>query len=196
MSAMGVPQPQGAVLLAPIPGAARMAWSFASFEPLPHNGGTPKEIYDPRSPAQLKMLAERLLSCHALATLTAADQLCINGDRNLGNLVFTGARTFVAIDHSDILGGPDWTDDSLLRPTGWAQAKLMDLCHSIKPLTPTQRNAFVAAADVAVEAMHQQWQPLRAAVSEDCDARLALDAVWWRSLDVARWFRERLELLL
>lgn len=196
MSALGVPQPPGAVLLAPIPGAARMAWSFVSFEPLPHSDGTPKEIYDPKSPAQMKALAERLLACHAFAALTAADQLCINGDRNLGNLVFTGARTFVAIDHSDILGGPDWTDDSLLRPTAWAQAKLMDLCHSIKPLTPTQRNAFVAAADVAVEAMHQQWQPLRAAVSEDCDARLALDAVWWRSLDVARWFRERLELLL
>lgn len=196
MSAMGVPQPPAAILLAPIPGETRTAWSFVSFEALPRSDGTPKEIYDPRSTEQLKMLADRLLACHAFAALTAVDQLCINGDRNMGNLVFTGARTFVAIDHSDILGGFSWSDDSLIRPTEWAQAKLLDFCHSIKPLTLTQRSAFVAAADVATETMHQQWQPLRAALGNNREACLALDAVWWRSLDVARWFRERLHLLL
>lgn len=195
MSALTVPQPQAAVLRAPIPGGTRMAWSFVSFEPLPRSEGTPKEIYNPTDAAQLKKLAERLLACHAFATLTAADQLCINGDRNMGNLVFTGPRSFVAIDHSDILGGCGWQDDSLLRPSAWAQAKLMDLCESIKPLTITQCNALAAAADIATEALHEQWLPLRAAMADSREACLALDAVWWRSLDVARWYRERLKLL-
>lgn len=196
MSALGVPQPVAGVLLAPIPGEPRMAWAFVSFEALPRSDGTPKEIYDPRNAAHMQALATRLLECHAFAALTAADQLCINGDRNMGNLVFTGSRTFVAIDHSDILGGPGWELDSLIRPTGWAEAKLFEFCRSIKPLTPTQRNAFAAAADVATEAMHMQWQPLRAAMKDHREACLALDAVWWRSLDVARWFRDRLQLLV
>ena len=52
-----------------------------------------------------------------------------------------------------------------------------------------------AAADVAIEALHAHWLPLRIAMAESNEARLALDAVWWRSLDVARWYRERLKLL-
>lgn len=195
MSAMTVPQPPAAVLLAPIPGDTRAAWSFVSFENLPRSEGTPKEIYSLTDPKQLKTMADRLLACHAFATLTAADQLCINGDRNLGNLVFTGPRSFVSIDHSDILGGYDWPRDSLLKPTTWSQAKLVDLCQSICGLSDSQRNTLVAAADVAVEALYQQWQPLREAVASSQEARLALDAVWWRSLDVARWYRKELHLL-
>jgi len=195
MSALTVPQPPAAVLRAPIPGDTRMAWSFVSFEPMPRSEGTPKEIYHPASADQMKKLAERLLACHAFSTLAAADQLCINGDRNMGNLVFTGPRSFVAIDHSDILGGCDWLEDSLLHPTAWAPAKLVDFCQSIKTLTPPQRGALAAAADVAIETLYNQWQPLRAAVAGSREACLALDAVWWRSLDVARWYRDRLQLL-
>ena len=195
MSALTVPQPPAAVLRAPIPGETRMAWSFVSFEPMPRSEGTPKEIYCHTDTQQLKKLAERLLACPAFATLTAADQLCINGDRNMGNLVFTGPRSFVAIDHSDILGGCNWQDHSLLCPTDWAQAKLVNLCESTKPLTLTQCSALTAAADVAIEALHAHWLPLRIAMAESNEARLALDAVWWRSLDVARWYRERLKLL-
>ena len=195
MAALGVPQPEAGVLRAPVPSNGRLAWAFVSFEALPGSEGTPKEIYNPGDGMQLKLLAERLLRCPAFATLTAADQLCINGDRNLGNLVFTGSRSFVAIDHSDILGGCAWQRDELLKPTTWAEAKLVQFCESIRPLSPTQRNALAAAADVACEALHLKWQPLRQAISADQDGALALDAVWWRSLVLAQWFRERLQLL-
>lgn len=196
MSALCVPQPEAGVMLAPVPNDNRSVWSFVSFEALPRSEGTPKEIYHVTDPEQHKILAARLLACNAFAPLNAADQLCINGDRNIGNLVFTGPRSFVAIDHSDILGGYDWHTDSLLRPTHWAQAKLQELCHAAKPLTPTQRDALMAAADVAVEALYQQWQPLRAAMQGSGEACIALDAVWWRSLDVAQWYKDRLQLLL
>lgn len=196
MSAMCVPQPEAGVMLAPIPDEPRNAWSFVSFEPLPRNEGTPKEIYHITDPAHHKLLAARLLACRAFALLNAADQLCINGDRNIGNLVFTGPCSFVAIDHSDILGGCNWHLDSLLQPTHWAPAKLQELCHAARALTPTQRDALMAAADVAVEALHQQWRPLRAALQESSEACIALDAVWWRSLDVAQWYKDRLQLLL
>lgn len=196
MSAMGVPQPEAAVMLAPIPEHARLAWAFVSFEPMPHSGGTPKEIYNLASEEHVHLMAARLLACDYFARLNAADQLCINGDRNLGNLVFTGQRSFVAIDHSDILGGYDWQVDNLRRPTAWAQAKLMELCQSVKPLQPVQCDALIVAADIAIEALYEQWQPLRAALQDSSEGLIALDAVWWRSLCVAQWYRERLHSLL
>lgn len=196
MSAVGVPQPEAGVLLAPVPGQERLAWAFVSFEPMPHSEGTPKEIYDISSAAHFKIMTARLLACHSFALLNAADQLCINGDRNIGNLVFTGPRSFVAIDHSDILGGYEWNRDSLLRPTTWASAKLVELCQAVQPLTATQRDALVAAADVAIEALYLHWLPLREALQNDSDAYTALDAVWWRSLSVAHWYRDKLQLLL
>lgn len=196
MSAVGVPQPESGVLLAPVPGQNRLAWAFVSFEPMPRSEGTPKEIYDITSDSHAKMLAARLMACQSFSLLNAADQLCINGDRNIGNLVFTGPRTFVAIDHSDILGGCNWQRDSLVRPTAWATAKLVELCNAVQPLTATQRDALIAAADVAIEALYLQWQPLRDALQNDSDARTALDAVWWRSLTVAQWYRDKLQLLL
>lgn len=196
MGALGVPQPETAVMKAPIPGAEQLAWAFVSFEPVPRSEGTPKEIYDSANVDHLKLLAARLLSCHNFALLNAADQLCANGDRNIGNLVFTGPKSFVAIDHSDILGGCNWHIDSLLMPTAWAPAKLVDLCQAMKPLTNTQRDALVAAADVAIEALYQAWIPLHDAMSGDRETRIALEAVWWRSLDVARWYRDRLHLLV
>ena len=60
----------------------------------------------------------------------------------------------------------------------------------------TQRDALIAAADVAIEALYLQWLPLRDALQGDPDARTALDAVWWRSLTVAQWYRDKLQLLL
>lgn len=196
MSAMGVPQPEAAVMLAPVPEQSHLAWAFVSFEPLPRNNGTPKEIYNLANQEHIHLMAARLLACDHFGLLNAADQLCINGDRNLGNLVFTGQRSFVAIDHSDILGGYDWKLDSLLRPTTWAQAKLIELCQAVKTLQPSQSNALIAAADVAIEALYDQWQPLRTALQDSPEACVALNAVWWRSLCVAQWYRERLHSLL
>lgn len=196
MSAMGVPQPESGVLLAPVPGQARSAWAFVSFEPMPRNEGTPKEIYNLTDERHAQLLTARLLACQGFALLNAADQLCINGDRNIGNLVFTGPRSFVAIDHSDILGGYDWKLDSLLCPTTWASAKLIELCQAVKPLLPSQRDSLVAAADVAIEALYLQWKPLRDALQDNRESCIALDAVWWRSLSVAQWYRDKLQLLV
>ena len=133
MSAMGVPQPPCAVMLAPVFEAdpPMIAWSFISCQPRPTFDGTPKEIYKIEDAVALSILIKRIFSCPMLPLLIAADQLVMNGDRNLGNFVFTGKRAFVAIDHGEIMGGGAGTNDALLRPTGWAVSKLIEELVSI-----------------------------------------------------------------
>lgn len=199
MGAMGVPQPRCAVMPAPVFGHPEglVAWAFVSFQPRPVSEGTPKELYDLQDAGALESVKKRLFDCPALPLLIAADQLAINPDRNLGNLVFTGRKTFVAIDHAGILGGPAWTQDELTRPTIWALSKLIEKLESIETLKPRMRSAFLASAQVVEDNFYEVQAELRAALNCESDdaARLAMDAVWWRSLDVARWFKNRLQLL-
>lgn len=197
MSALGVPQPNAAVMPAPLLGTGQILWAFVSFSPMPTNQGTPKEHYDLSNAEQCRILVDRLLSCHALGSLIAADQLCLNTDRNMGNLVFTGKKSFVAIDHGEILGGRQWTRDSLLRPTEWCRSLTLEVCEFYTPLAPRHCNTVYASADVAAEALWEKYSALHSVVDGDRngDGRLALEAVWWRSLNLSEWFRNQLKLM-
>lgn len=197
MSALGVPQPNAVMMPAPLLGTGPIQWAFVSFAPMPVNQGTPKECYDLNDAGQCRMLIDRLLSCHALGNLIAADQLCLNADRNLGNLVFTGKKTFVAIDHGELLGGSQWSRDSLLRPTEWCRSVALEVCELNDPLSPQHRNTVYASADVMAEALWERYSALREVMESgrSGDGNLALEAVWWRSLDLAQWFGQQLKLM-
>ena len=195
MSALSVPQPACAFMEVPIDGVA--AWAFVSLQPTPTFEGTPKEQYNVSDVDQLTTLIKRLLDCHDLPRLIAADQLVMNGDRNLGNLVFTGKRSFVAIDHSDILGGHDWELENLLKTTTWSRSKIIEDLIGIKNLRPSTCGALVAAAEIVQQAYFDTQIELKMAlnVGTSRDAEIAIDALWWRCLKIDSWFRNRLKLL-
>lgn len=196
MSALSIPQPACAFMEAPIDGVT--AWAFVSLQPSPSFEGTPKEQYNTNDAAQLPALIKRLLDCHDLPRLMAADQLIMNGDRNLGNLVFTGKRSFVAIDHSDILGGPDWELESLIKTTTWSRSKIIEDLIGIKNLRPSTCGALVAAAEIVQQAYFDTQIELKMALNAGTnrDAEIAIEALWWRCLEIASWFRNRLKLLI
>jgi hypothetical protein len=197
MSSLGVPQPPAALLQAPVMGdPSVIAYAFVSLQSIPVFDGTPKAHY--LAGADNAALKKRVLACPALPMLVAADQLVINADRNLGNLVFTGKDSFAAIDHSDILGGCNWQVESLQKPTYWAQSKLIESADwlQINDLTPSQKNNFFAASEVVSEKFYEVQNDLVAALncSQTYESKISLDAVWWRSLDLAKWFKDRLHL--
>lgn len=197
LSALGVPQPEAAVMRAPFKGTGPLAWSFVSLFPRPTSQGTPKQLYDLANPLALAVLTQRLYGCPALPLLIAADQLISNADRNLGNLVFTGETQFVAIDHSDILGGPAWTTSELWHTQVWSRSKLIEDLVSIEELSPPTRARLAAASEVVEEVFFTHQMTVRKLV--DCDTEfdsyMAMNAVWWRGVSLASWFRQKLELL-
>jgi hypothetical protein len=200
MSSFGVPQPCCAIMEAPIFGSPTNAsgLAFVSCQPRPSFEGTPKEIYNWHDAGELQTLIDRLFDCPSLPLLIAADQFLINADRNIGNLVFTGRKTFVAIDHGEILGGGLSSEASLLRPTSWARSKLIEGLVQIKDLKPAFKNAIMASAQIAEEQFYECQIDLKAAL--DCGVNthtsIAMDAVWWRCLNVAQWFKLRLQLVV
>lgn len=199
MAVLGVPQPSAAIMLAPrlgVPG--QLEWAFVSFMPTPVCEGTPKEIYNLSDASQLKVIADRLMQCTAFSGMVAADQLCMNDDRNIGNIVFTGPRSFVVIDHNQILGGNSWQRGDLLRPTQWVVSKPLYLCEQCSTIPKGAANALVASAEVTAERLWECYAKLHDALtaSDPENANLALNAVWWRSLELADWFKQKLHLML
>lgn len=195
MSAMGIPQPEAAIMYAP---SEDGAWhpSFVSFETQPQAQGTAKEIYtDLDDGTQLARLANRLLSCCGFYALVAADELCINEDRNTGNLIFTGARSFVVIDHSDILGGAGWTPETLAKYSGWCASKLLQICRLSDKLDTQQETKVLAATEVAVERFFEQ-HPVLSEALKGPGATLALDAIAARSASLADACRNHFGLLV
>lgn len=200
MASLGIPQPICAILQAPIFGSTtnETAYAFVSCQPSPVYEGTPKEHYTPDDPIKYAALLKRLFDCPALPSLIAADQLLMNADRNLGNLVFTGKSSFVAIDHGEILGGIAWQARDLIAPTIWAESKPMEVWTAIDQLRPSLKSAIYASAEIVQEKFYEVQQSLREAL--DCtthsDSAIALDAVWWRCLKLANWHADRLQLLV
>lgn len=199
LSAFGVPQPQAAVMPAPchaVAGAPWM-WAFISCEPRPTVDGTPKQLYNYLDPIQHAALTQRLFACPALPLLIAADQLVRNGDRNIGNLVFTGKNAFVAIDHGEILGGANWRLEDLWFTQQWATSILVEALVPIGSLKPQLRSAIQASSELVAETFFELQQDLRSVL--DCgassDAAAAMDAVWWRCVALVDWFRQRLQLV-
>ncbi len=197
MSALGVPQPPTAIIPAPIYG--QMHWAFVSFQPIPVSHGTPKEIYNLCDEWQTKQLIARLLSCHAYASMVAADQLCMNADRNLGNLVFTGAKDFVVIDHGEILGGSAWKMEDLLKPSEWVTSKGMEICSHYNPLPTSTKNAIYAAAEVVAESLNDGYNELHDTLlraNNTQEMSVVLKVIWDRSSCLVQWFRNELGLVL
>lgn len=200
MSMLGVPQPQGAVMPAPVFGApgTPVAWAFISCQPLPTFEGTPKQLYNIADPKQHVELVKRLLACTALPLLVAADQLVGNGDRNIGNLVFTGKSSFVAIDHGHILGGPDWEMGQLFFTPKWATSKLIEGLTDIDKLPKSTKSAILGASSVVEDEFYAQQLVLKTALDAASDANMsvALDCLWWRCQLLAEWFKDRLQLVV
>ena len=199
MAALGVPQPEAAIMQAPrLGGSTMLEWAFVSLMPTPVCEGTPKEIYTPTDASQLKAIADRLMQCTAFEGMVTADQLCMNHDRNMGNIVFTGAKTFVVIDHNLILGGYNWLRDDLLKPTQWVDSVPLNLCERCSTIPKRTANALVASAEVTAERLWNCYAELHEALtlSDPDNANLALNAVWWRSLELADWFKQKLHLML
>jgi hypothetical protein len=196
-AALGVPQPECAILQAPLPGTAMMGWAFVSLEPVPTVQGTPKQLYNLTDPQQHQALIKRLMACPALPLLVAADQLLGNNDRNMGNLVFTGKQQFVAIDQGGILGGLHWTLADLWFAQQWARSKPIEDLTPIQSLSPSQKNAIFAAAELVEQAFFEQQKELRSALgaSHNTEVHTAMHAIWWRAFFLAQWFRNRLDLL-
>jgi hypothetical protein len=199
MHAMGVPQPRAALVQAPVlalPGNP-VAWAFASCQPTPRFEGTPVQIYNLADPKKYTELVERLFSCPALPLLIAVDQLVQNADRNLGNLVFTSKSGFVAIDHSDILGGPAWTTDQHWFQQTWAKSRLIEDVVQIHSLKPQLKGAILVSSEQVSQKFFAFQLQLRDALEEgkNSDVQAAMHAVWWRCLDLTSWFKDRLQLL-
>jgi hypothetical protein len=199
MSLMGVPQPHAALMQAPVfsMAGAPMAWAFVSCQPRPTFEGTPKQIYRIEDPTQHQALIQRLFGCPALPLLIAADQLLANADRNIGNLVFTGKNQFVAIDHSNVLGGPDWALANLWFTPSWATSKLIELLTPIANVPDQSRSAILASAQLVAEAFYEGQLELQALLNyrDSAEATAALDALWWRCRPIADWFQDRLQLV-
>jgi hypothetical protein len=200
MSALGVPQPNVAIMQAPIDMLPTKPWSwaFVSIEPRPVFDGTPKQLYNIQIPEQHTKLVQRLFACPALPLLIAADQVLKNADRNIGNLVFTGKSSFVAIDNGEILGGGAWRLGDLWFSQSWAVSKLIECLVPLDSLKPEMRSAICASAQVVADKFFEAQNDLRLALECEMstDATVAMDALWWRCLSLADWFGDRLKLIV
>ena len=199
MRALGVPQPNAGVMLAPVfalPGTP-LQWSFASCQPSPTFEGTPAQLYKIDKPEQREALVKRLLACTAMPLLIAADQLVKNGDRNPGNLVFTGKSSFVAIDHSDVLGGPAWQLPDTHFTQGWAWSRPIEQLTTIPDLKNDTKSAILASAQLVSEKLFELQNELKDVLGAESNASVsaALNMVWWRALDLEKWFKEKFGLL-
>lgn len=203
-SALGVPQPQAAMMPAPTIDQGRptnrMQWAFCSFEPTPRFDGIAKKTYNIGDPDQVKALIKRLfLDCwHQLPILIAADQLLIHPDRNIGNIAFTGKKSFVAIDGGGILGGEHVHPWELYKHQGWAESKLIEALIPIETLSPTQKNTLIAAAQCVEEQFFKHHQEIAQAINyrKHRDVDVCFDAIWWRALEIEAMFRKKLGVLL
>lgn len=200
LSALGVPQPPAAILPAPVPGTNTLAWAFCSMEPSPAFEGTAKYIYNIANPAQYQALIKRLFEdCeHLLPGLIAADQLLLHADRNIGNIAFTGKKTFVAIDAGGILCGADCPPERLLYPAGWVRSKLIEDLVPLTKITPKLSNALIAAAQCTAEQFYAHHGEITSAINYrgNRDASICFDALWWRTLDLEAIFRTHLNALI
>lgn len=197
MSALGMPQPESAVIKAPIPSTNQANFAFVSFQPVPLSEGTPKEIYNLNKIEHWKVLAERMVGCSAFPGMIAADQVCMNHDRNMGNLVFTSKKGFVLIDHSEIFGGGNSDINQLLKTTQKVNSIPLAMCEQFYPLKQRVKSAVCGAADVVAEKMWTEYTSLCNALKADeqREVKIALDAIWWRSLELSKWLKNEMGVL-
>lgn len=197
LTGLGVPCAAGAVIYAPVMGAGPVRPAFASLESPLKFEGTAKQIYKVHA-AGMAELTRRLHACGAFASIVAADQLLANSDRNLGNIAFVGPHTLEIFDHDAILGGPSLPTERLYEPLGWSRSKLIEDLNPIHTLPKRVKTSIMAAAEVLLERFYQIQPDFREAIQVKANGRscASADAIWWRSLDLVEWFRQRLGLLI
>lgn len=197
LTGLGVPCAAGAVIYAPVMGAGPIRPAFASLETTAKFEGTAKQIYYAQA-AGIVEITRRFHACGAFASIVAADQLLANSDRNLGNIAFVGPHSLEIFDHDAILGGPCLPMERLYEPLGWARSKLIEDLNPIHTLPKTVKTSIMAAAEVLLERFYQIQPDFRDAIQVKADRRscASADAIWWRSLDLVDWFRQRLGLLI
>ncbi len=197
--ALGIAQPPAAIMPAPVMGHGPIQWAFVSFVPKPSFEGSAKQIYNLAKPEQYKALVQRLFSeCrHSLPRLIAADQLLLNGDRNVGNLLFTGKGKFLTIDFGEILGGSDGVRSNLLKPQPWVRSRLIEDLVSLSDLKPGFRNAIYAAAQLLNEQFYSCQRDIMQAIGypENAETYLPFDAVWWRTLELEALFADKFSII-
>lgn len=201
---VGVPQGSAAVMKAPTFGGLSVQVAFVSMEASPRIDGTAHERYNISDPEQLQALRRRIRQCKQLPVLIAADQLAINADRNPGNFGFNGKHTFVVFDQSDILGGCDWSSDSLLRPTSWVDHKIVGESAGSFTLMPFSdldasfRADLMGAITQVLNRFYKGQAKLREALMVDSNPEtlLAMNALFWRTLWLESGFREKLGLVI
>ena len=199
LQALSIPVPRCALLRAPTGGPGPLSWAFVSCEASPTSHGTPKQFYSLTDQAANQVLASRLLATAGLPQLIAADQLIANGDRNLGNVVFTGTHSMVAIDHDHALHGPAWSFGQLWCSQHPCRSTLLDFVLEVRrgELPPPVASAVVAAAEVVQEAYYAAQDDLRSIMNaaNHSETATAMDATWWRCNDLAQWFKIRLDVI-
>jgi len=196
LEALQVPQPRCAIVLAPVWGTTERKLAFVSCEASPINYGTPKQRYRIDRLDQCHALARRLLGGVKLPSLIAVDQLIANIDRNLGNLVFIGQDSFVAIDHGHALHGPAWQWDALWKTQRPTPSPLLSfLVAVLGDLPDGTANAMVAAAEIMQEQYYAMQDSIREAVGSQSSAlsAAAMDMTWWRCDRLSDWFKAELQ---
>ncbi len=201
---LGIPQAPAALMMAPTWGGLTMGAAFVSLEARPTFDGRACELYDVTDLRQRAALTARIRQCSNLPLLVAVDQLHANGDRHLGNIGFTGKHSFTVFDQSDILGGCDWSDGELLKPTPWAHHHIVGDATPEETLLPfatldtAMRSSLMSAVKVALKRFYDGQAALRTALitGHNRDMSLGLDAIFWRSLSLEAEFCKRLGLLI
>jgi hypothetical protein len=117
----------------------------------------------------------------------------------MGNLVFTGKDTFLAIDHSNALHGPAWENVHLCSTQHMVESKpilLLELANG-GAVPDRVKGMLVAAAEVIQETYYAKQDELRArlGVQSSADAGRAMDMTWWRCGELSNWTRQRLKVI-
>ncbi|WP_047237332.1 hypothetical protein [Chromobacterium subtsugae] len=97
---------------------------------------------------------QRVQQWTQLPAAIAFHQWLQNIDANAGNLLWLGESDFALIDYADILGGQDWTADSL-KTAGYLHNKLLHLAYGGVP-DPASANAIEESHQFASQAWAQE----------------------------------------
>lgn len=175
--------------------AVRAVATLEAHDPNIATDGAAKTLFDAGS-IDWTYIRQRLLSSPAGRALVAFDEAVGNGDRNIGNIVFSRKHGVVAIDHGCILSGPLWSNQSL-NSTDDCRNKAFEIIN-LKPMGTSERSAVQAAAEVMLEAYYEAMPALQSAMGYPAhiDTSAAFDYVWWKALRLNKRMAHLLQLVV
>lgn len=159
--------------------ATRAVATLEAHNPAVAGEGSAKTFFEAGS-IDLSYIKQRLLSSPAGRTLIAFDEAIGNGDRNIGNIVFSWKHGVVAIDHGCILTGHSWSVCSLNSSVDGKNIAFDIVNHT--PIGNSDKGAVFVAAQVMLEAYYAAMSELKIAMAYPSDSELsaAFDFVWWK----------------